>query len=132
MKLLIDNGHGVTTRGKASPDGRLREYKYAREIAAEVVRRLSADGYDADVLVPEEADIPLGERCNRANAWCDRLGADNVLLVSIHCNAAGDGSKWMKARGWEAWTSKGQTKGDKLADCLYDAAKMHLPSADSK
>lgn len=127
MKLLIDNGHGVTTRGKASPDGRLREYKYAREIAAEVVRRLSADGYDADVLVPEEADIPLGERCNRANAWCDRLGADNVLLVSIHCNAAGDGSKWMKARGWEAWTSKGQTKGDKLADCLYDAAKMHLP-----
>ncbi len=127
MKLLIDNGHGVTTRGKASPDGRLREYKYAREIAAEVVRRLSADGYDADVLVPEEADIPLGERCNRANAWCDRLGADNVLLVSIHCNAAGDGSKWMKARGWEAWTSKGQTKGDKLADCLYDAAKMLLP-----
>lgn len=127
MKLLIVNGHGITTRGKASPDGRLREYKYAREIAAEVVRRLSREGYDADVLVPEDADIPLGERCNRANAWCDRLGAKNVLLVSIHCNAAGDGSRWMNARGWEAWTSKGQTQGDKLADCLYVAAEECLP-----
>lgn len=33
----------------------------------------------------------------------------------------------MKARGWEAWTSVGQTQGDVLADCLYDAAEKILP-----
>ena len=33
MKILIDNGHGVDTAGKRSPDGSLREYKYTREIA---------------------------------------------------------------------------------------------------
>ncbi len=126
MKILVEGPHGITTKGKQSPDGRLREYRYGREIAAEVVRRLSADGYDADITVPEDADISLGERCARVNAWCDRLGAKNVCFVSIHNNAAGCG-KWMNARGWEAWTSKGQTQGDKLADCLYDAAKMHLP-----
>lgn len=128
MKILIDNGHGENTAGKRSPDGRLREYRYCREIAAEVVRQLKAQGYDAEQIVTENADISLGERCNRVNAWCDRLGAKNVCLVSIHNNAAGSGAAWMTARGWEAWTSKGQTQGDKLADCLYDAAQKFLPS----
>lgn len=126
-KILIDNGHGEDTPGKRSPDFSLREYKYCREIAREVVKRLKAEGYDAELLVPEDADIPLSERCRRANARCSRLGAANVLLVSIHTNAAGNGS-WMQARGWEAWTSKGQTRGDKLAECLYDAAKEYLPA----
>ena len=39
IKVLVDNGYGVETPGKRSPDGR-REYKYAREIAASVVDRL--------------------------------------------------------------------------------------------
>ena len=126
MKILIDNGHGVTTKGKRSPDERLREYRYCREIAQEVVSRLKTQGYDAELLVPEDADISLGERCNRVNAVCNRIGSRNVCLVSIHNNAAGSG-QWMSARGWEAWTSKGQTQGDKLADCLYDAAERVLP-----
>ena len=41
MKILIDNGHGVDTAGKRSPDGSLREYKYAREIAEKVAEMLS-------------------------------------------------------------------------------------------
>lgn len=128
MKILIDNGHGENTAGKRSPDGRLREYRYCREIAEEVVRQLKSQGYDAEQIVTENADISLGERCNRVNAWCDRLGSKNVCLVSIHNNAAGSGAAWMNARGWEAWTSKGQTQGDRLADCLYDAAQKYLPA----
>lgn len=126
MKLLIDNGHGLRSP-KGSPDGRLKEWQYAREIAREVVKRLRLEGYDAELLVPEDADISLGERCNRVNAWCSQLGSKNVALVSIHCNAAPpDDGQWHNARGWEAWTSKGQTQGDKLADCLYDAAEKVL------
>lgn len=124
MKILVDRGHGLKSP-KGSPDGRLVEWKYANEIAREVVKRLKAEGYDAELLVTEDADISLGERCNRVNAICDRLGTKNVCLVSIHCNAAGCGT-WLNARGWEAWTSVGQTQGDKLADCLYDAAEKTL------
>ena len=51
MKILIDNGHGINTPGKCSPDGKFREYKYAREIAIEVVKRLKAEGYDAERIV---------------------------------------------------------------------------------
>ena len=126
MKILIDNGHGINTPGKCSPDGKFREYKYAREIAIEVVKRLKAEGYDAERIVTEEADISLGQRCARVNAWCDRMGNKNVVLVSIHNNAAGNNGQWMAARGFEAWTSRGQTQGDKLADCLYSAAKKYL------
>ena len=130
MKILVEAGHGnppLTGIGsKQSPDGRIKEYVYCREIVAEVVKRLRAQGYDAENTVPEKGDISLGERCARVNAWCDRLGAKNVVFVSIHNNAAGCG-QWMSARGWEAWTSKGQTMGDKLADCLYDAAQKYLP-----
>ena len=63
MVILIDPGHGIDTLGKRSPDGRLREYKYAREIAAEVVKRLKTMDYNAQLLVTEENDISLGTRC---------------------------------------------------------------------
>lgn len=127
MKILIDNGHGAETPGKRSPDGRLREYLYCRVIAAEVVARLKARRYDAELLVPEQYDVPLGTRCARVNAKCRQFGAKNVLLVSIHNNAAGTGAGWMSARGWEAWTSRGRTRSDLLAEQLYQAAARYLP-----
>lgn len=123
MKILIDNGHGENTKGKRSPDGVLREYAYAREIAEAVERELRSRGYDAERIVHETMDVPLQERARRVNEVCGKLGTKNVILVSIHCNAAGDGSNWMQARGWSAYTSKGKTKADDLANCLYDAAR---------
>ena len=122
MKILIDNGHGSNTAGKRSPDGLFREYAYTREIAAEVSYRLRRLGYDCELLVPELFDVSLIERVHRVNVKCQTYGASNVLLVSIHCNAAGNGKEWLNGRGWEAWTSPGQTEGDKLAECLYQSA----------
>lgn len=123
MKVLIDNGHGSNTPGKRSPDGQLREYAYTREIAERLVMELRKNGIDAERIVKEEIDVPLAERCRRANEY----KASEAVLVSIHCNAAGNGSDWMSARGWEAWTSVGKTKADKLATCLYENAEHCLP-----
>lgn len=119
MKVLIDNGHGSNTKGKRSPDGRLMEYAYAREIANMIVHELKKVGIDAELLVKEEIDVPLAERCKRANQY----KASSTILVSVHVNAAGNGANWMKGRGWEAWTSVGKTKADKLATCLYNEAE---------
>lgn len=126
MRILIDNGHGENTPGKRSPDGLLREYAYTRDIADEVVHELTKLGYTAERVVKENMDVPLSERARRVNEECGRFGAKNVLLVSIHCNAAGNGREWMNARGWSAYTSKGRTKSDDLAECLYNAADRHL------
>ena len=122
MKILIDNGHGRDTAGKRSPDGRLLEWSYTREIARRVVDELQAQQYYASLLGPEEEDIPLDERCRRVNRVCSELGRRNVCLVSIHVNAAGRGDKWMNASGWCCYTFRGQTLSDDLATRLCEAA----------
>lgn len=124
MKILIDNGHGVDTAGKRSPDGSLREYKYAREIAGRIVSELRKQGFDAERIVTEENDINLRERCQRVNAICNRLGTKNVILVSVHCNAAGNGSQWMNARGWSAHVSlNASTQSKAFARSLIKVAE---------
>lgn len=125
MLVLLDNGHGVDTSGKRSPDGRLREYKFAREIVQRIHCELGKRGINSIILVPEDYDVSLTERCVRANNY---YNVDkSVILISIHCNAAGNGDKWMTGRGWEAWTSVGQTKSDELAELLYSTAEAWLP-----
>lgn len=132
LKVLVDNGHGSDTPGKCSPDARnglkhsplyFKEYAWAREMANMMCDVLNALGIDAELLVPEVEDISLTERTRRVNAWCKRLGKDNVLLVSIHVNAAGNGKNWMTARGWSIYTTKGETESDVVADYFCQRAK---------
>lgn len=135
MKILIDNGHGENTAGKGSPfslnktlpELPLREYAWARELAAGIVLGLRRLGYDAELLVQERFDVKLIERCHRVNVLCNALGKENVLLVSVHGNAFGMGVDWNSARGWSAYTCPGQTKSDILADHLYAAAEKNFP-----
>lgn len=122
MKILIDNGHGIETKGKRSPDGKFREYRYVREIARIIVDELSATGLDAELLVPEESDISLAERVRRVNETCSDLGQDNVILISIHVNAFKDGAEWQSPRGWCCYTASGKTQSDDLATMLYEEA----------
>ena len=121
MKILIDPGHGIDTPGKRSPDGLFREYLWNRQVADLILEGLVSAGIDASLVVTETNDVSLRNRVNRVNTICNRLGASNVLLVSIHANAAGNGSAWMNAKGWSCYTSKGKTKSDQVAECLYDA-----------
>ena len=127
MKILIDPGHGLNTPGKRSPDGRFLEAQFNREISRNIVYELRDRGYDAELLVPETEDISLEDRVSRVNAHCRTHGKSNVILVSIHVNAAGNGTKWLNATGWSCYTTKGETQSDKLATCLYDAAAKYFP-----
>ena len=64
MKIFIDNGHGIETPGKRSPDGLFLEYQYNRLIASRVTAELLDCGYDAQLLVPEISDVPLACQSN--------------------------------------------------------------------
>lgn len=123
MKVLIDNGHGENTPGKRSPDGRLREWAYSREIADKVVFGLRKRGIDVERIVKEDSDVPLSERCRRANAIYKETGK-KAILVSIHCNAAGSGGSWMNARGWSVFVSNNASANSKkLATSLCEVAE---------
>ena len=121
MKILIDPGHGIDTPGKRSPDGLFLEYLWNRQVADLILEGLVSAGVDASLVVTETNDVTLRNRVNRINTICNRVGASNVLLVSVHANAAGNGSAWMNASGWSCYTSKGKTRSDQVAECLYGA-----------
>lgn len=124
MKILISNGHGVDTNGRHSPDMRLREYKWSREIAEMITVKLREKGYDAERIVTEEKDISLSERTRRVNAICNKFGTKNCVLVSIHNNAAGGDGKWHDARGFSVFVSKNASaKSKALAALFTDLAK---------
>ena len=142
MIILIDNGHGSNTEqnGKYSPKltadmnigseftngGRFREWKYNRVIAKQIVDKLKSMDYDARLVVPEDKDISLSERIRRINTICNKEGVSNVLMISVHSNAKGNGTAWENAKGWEAYTTRGKTKSDILADFLYKRADSNL------
>ena len=120
MKVIIDNGHGSNTKGKRSPkwedSPQLLEFEFNRDIAKRLKSELDLNGIESVLLVPEEEDISLSERCKRAN---DIYSEDkNSFLISIHANAA-NGS----ANGWEAHiATTASIKSKLLATKFYDEA----------
>ena len=94
MKILIDNGHGKNTPGKRSPDGKFREYLYAREIAEAIEGELKFLGLDAERIVTETEDISLAERDLRTFGRRERCACFHSLQ-RIEKRRMGQGS-WLE------------------------------------
>ena len=129
ITVILGSAHQKSIPGKCSPDKKFFEYQYSRIICKAVQKELQKLGYtvfidieDDDLKLPQSKE--LIKRCKIVNDLHKKY--KNCIYVSIHVNAAGNGSKWMTATGWEAYTTKGKTKADKLAECLYKAAEKNL------
>lgn len=129
--IILDAGHSKNTPGKCSVDKTLYEWKWAREVRDLVIKSLAGlyvdyyDDHSADVTLGGSESADLVQRSKNTNAYIAKKSKENkkCLYISIHVNAAGNGSKWMNAKGWECYTTPGQNNSDKLAECLYDSAK---------
>lgn len=121
MIFILDNGHGIDTPGKRSPiwegGGQLLEWQFTRTIVKGISKRLDAMGVPNVILVPEDKDISLKERCSRANTIYKEC--KDSVLISVHANAGG-------GTGFECFTSKGNTKSDLYASVMYDKASQYL------
>lgn len=49
------------------------------------------------------------------------------VMLSIHNNAQGSGEEWMNARGFSAYTSKGNTKSDPIAELIINDFIHYFP-----
>jgi len=126
---LLDNGHGgiingeYQTSGKRSPlwdnGTQLFEGEFNRDIVRRIAKRLTELSIRFEILVPEKQDVSLSSRVVRVNAY---KGLKEVypILVSVHGNAGG-------GTGFEIWTSKGQTKSDKIATVFHSNATKEFP-----
>lgn len=128
--------------GKCSPDGTFQEAIFSRELAKDLQAITQSYGFislvDYPGLTPDGVNIKaypndwrkqqsaeLAFRVKKVNEITKQYGKDNVIYISLHNNASGNG-KWMEASGWECYTSPGKTKADILATCLYSAAKNYM------
>lgn len=134
IEVCLDAGHAKSTPGKCSPDKRLLEYKWNRECVDLIAKGLKEHGIKYYIITPEtDKDVALSTRAGRVNkrVTANKKAGISTVMISVHVNAAGNGS-WMNARGWSAWTTKGKTNSDRLAECLYDAAEEILKKYDIK
>jgi len=120
--ILLDNGHGVDTPGKCSPDCSHYEYLWARQCANALAVALLEEGFNVKKITPEAKDIRLSKRVERANYLCSVYSP--CILISIHNNAAGSDGKWHSASGFSVFVSNNASKRSKeLASIFTDIAK---------
>ena len=128
---LFDAGHGgiingeYQTSGKRSPiweDGtQYFEGVGNRQIVQKLIAKCEEHYiYNFDV-VESEFDISLSERVRRANRLHKSLG--NCIYVSVHSN----GFSKESANGYSIYTSKGETKSDRIAEIFIDNMMEFFP-----
>jgi N-acetylmuramoyl-L-alanine amidase len=121
VNILIDAGHGLPDPGACSNG--MREADYVMEVARYLMHYLQSVGHRAHLTRNSEAGLAfakgtdLAERCKVEHNWRPDL------FVSLHCNAAASGA----ARGFEVWTSVGETKSDQAAELIINEFHKAFP-----
>ena len=131
--VIIDPAHGINTAGKGSPYTlnkvpphlEFKEYLWSREICLMLATELEKIGLEVCFTVTGDEEPGLLYRYMTANSHINQHPGMHHIFISIHNNAAGNGSKWCNARGWSAYTTPGQNNSDKFAECLYDAMEKY-------
>lgn len=120
--VVLDPGHGGADSGALGPKG-TRECDINLSVCMLAGVELMASGkVTVKYTRKDDSYLSLGQRAAIAN----RAGAHAVL--SVHCNAAdGPGGK-----GFEIFTTVGQTEGDRLATCVHRAVRRAMPGLPAR
>lgn len=123
--VVLGAAHGLNIGGKRSPDGVHREAVWSRERVKNIALMLVASGFEVAFSNPENDDLFQG-RIKNIDAL--QVGEDQIkLYLTIHNNAADDGSQWMKAEGVEIWTRQGNDYADVFADFFFRVFEKRFP-----
>lgn len=123
--IILDPAHGANVSGKCSPDKKHYEYKWSRDRVKSLRNILTDAGYEVFVTTESENEPGLSKRKNFATQV---KSGSKKLLISLHNNAAGNGSSWMSATGVEVYTTPGITDADKCADIVLAHLKKDFPT----
>lgn len=119
--VIIDNGHGVNTKGKKfiMPSGTMfEEWEFNRIIKLRLLSLLESNNYPYIDMVPESTDIALELRMNREHKY-HRIfsGYDKeTIFISLHADAYDNPS----ANGITVFTSRGETKADPIGNIFVE------------
>ena len=127
MKIVIDPGHAGRDidPGAVNKISGLQEADITLMISKLLENCLLEDGYEVKLTRndwEEEETDDLSYRTALANSW----GAD--IFISLHCNSAENEN----AKGYEIWTSPGDTLADRLATCIYGEIAEAFPNMQGR
>lgn len=125
-KILIatDDGHGMETAGKRTPqfaDGTyMKENEFNRAVIDKLNVHLKRNNFDVLHVSAGDADVPLKTRTDLANNKISNgFGRPADAFVSVHANAAGN--VWnSKVKGIEIFYRAGYKEGKKLAQDVQE------------
>ena len=123
ITVILDPAHGSDVPGKRSPDGAHLEYRWSRERINSLRNKLKTKGYD--VLVTTESETEPG--LSRRRSFATSAKGNNKLLLSLHNDAAGNGTSWMSAEGASVFTTKGVTISDTCAEIILKGFEKNFP-----
>lgn len=127
IAVIIDNGHGTRafTDGKCSSDHRYYEGEWSRKMSRKLAKALEELGFATWLVVPEDEDVGLVERCERANSWARAHRSKYCIYVSIHSDAdryENLVNGWSGARGMGVHVGLNASEASKvLATNIYNA-----------
>jgi N-acetylmuramoyl-L-alanine amidase len=116
MRIVIDPGHGGSDPGAIGPEG-TREADINMAVSSRLAALMVGGGHEIILTRNGDTTVSLAARADLANA----RKAD--AFISIHCNAAVS----RQAHGFEAWTSRGQTRADSLASSITSFWSVEFP-----
>jgi N-acetylmuramoyl-L-alanine amidase len=108
--------------GKFHSYGWFFEGVFNRAVVQYIEQYLKDWGYTTMKVYDEILDISLSKRVTKANFAAKNYKTS--LYLSIHGNAAEN----KNAKGWEVFTSPGQTKSDIYAELLFKEVKQSFPN----
>ena len=131
LYILIDPGHGTReyTKGKCSPDKIIYEGEWNREFSALLSSVLSTNGIKNHIVVPEDNDVSLRIRTTRINKFYnENHNKYEIILISIHINAADSDGEYHNANGWTVYCSKNCSEKSKILGKIFGdtATEMNL------
>lgn len=121
FKAGLDDGHGISTPGKRSPDG-MRENEFNSSVLKYAKEFCEYNGIEIVELAPGDKDHSLKSRTDLANKEkCD-------VLISIHANAfLGKMGNWT---GIETYIYPNSKSGRKLAEAVHSEVIKGTPLKD--
>jgi N-acetylmuramoyl-L-alanine amidase len=116
LTVALDAGHGGHDSGAVGPNG-TRECDVALAVALLTGALMQAAGITVVWTRRTDEFLSLTQRADRAN------DAQADAFLSIHCNSGPPG----KGKGFEIWTTPGETRGDALATSVFLAWNAAFP-----
>lgn len=131
--VILDAGHGKETPGKRSPvleDGsQLLEWEFNRDVCNRIYRLLLDEDIKCILANTDDVDYKLSARAELINQICEQEKYNEYfpIMISVHGNASGNGD-WMKAKGWEVYSTPRKNNSDKLANCFCEVFEEIFPN----